>query len=162
MLTGDVEAHWLAGSITTVQARRLWNTLPVVIQALLQHGPHVTGTLVPERALLSRAALRGASAIAAPVGVPWLQQLQQQVEHRQTSPQAPEGSHLFQQVTDVLRNVAETHPLLLVLDDLQWADAASIGLLFHLGRRLEGTRILIAGAYRPVEVAVGRPWRAGR
>ncbi len=156
MLTGDVEARWLAGAITAEHARRLWNTLPLVIEALLQHGPHLTGTLVPEQAFLSRAALRGARAVAGPGGVPWLQQLRKQVEHWQASSRVPEGNHLFQQVTDVLRNVAETHPLLLVLDDLQWADTASIGLLFHLGRRLEGARILIAGAYRPVEVALGR------
>jgi tetratricopeptide (TPR) repeat protein len=56
----------------------------------------------------------------------------------------------------MLRALAEIHPLLLILDDLQWADAASIGLLFHLGRRMEGSRILIAGAYRPEEVALGR------
>jgi tetratricopeptide (TPR) repeat protein len=46
--------------------------------------------------------------------------------------------------------------LLLILDDLQWADIASLGLLFHLGRRLAGTRILIASVYRPAEVALGR------
>ena len=44
----------------------------------------------------------------------------------------------------------------MILDDLQWADAASIGLLFHLGRRLDESRILILGAYRPDEVALGR------
>jgi len=44
----------------------------------------------------------------------------------------------------------------LVLDDLQWADAGSISLLFHLGRQLAGSRILIVGAYRSEEVALGR------
>ncbi|NIN65178.1 MAG: hypothetical protein GTO63_10855, partial [Anaerolineae bacterium] len=48
-------------------------------------------------------------------------------------------------------------PLLLVLDDLQWADAGSINLLFHLGRQIAGNRLLIVGAYRPTEVALGRP-----
>jgi adenylate cyclase len=43
-----------------------------------------------------------------------------------------------------------------VVDDLQWADAASIGLLFHLARRLSSSRVLLVGAYRPDEVAVGR------
>jgi adenylate cyclase len=156
MLSGDVEASWRAGAITTEHARCLWNTLPVVIQALLQHGLHVTGTLVPEQALLSLAVLRCASAAPGPRSAPWLQQLRKQVEHRQARPEAPEQMQLFQQVTNVLRDVAQTHPLLLILDDLQWADTASIGLLFHLGRRLEGTPILIAGAYRPVEVTLGR------
>jgi tetratricopeptide (TPR) repeat protein len=67
--------------------------------------------------------------------------------------EALEQGHLFQQVTNFLRVLAETHPLLLILDDLQWADSASIGLLFHLGRRLEGARILLAAAYRPEEVS---------
>ena len=56
----------------------------------------------------------------------------------------------------LLRALAEAHPLLLILDDLQWVDQTSAGLLFHLGRRLEGARILIVGTYRPVEVALGR------
>jgi ABC-type oligopeptide transport system substrate-binding subunit len=46
--------------------------------------------------------------------------------------------------------------LVLVLDDLQWADAGSISLLFHLGRHLAGNRILVVGAYRPEQVALGR------
>jgi tetratricopeptide (TPR) repeat protein len=69
-----------------------------------------------------------------------------------------EQSYLFKQVTKVLRTVAQEQPLLLMLDDVQWADAASISLLFHLGRRLAGadSRVLIACAYRPEEVAVDR------
>jgi adenylate cyclase len=52
--------------------------------------------------------------------------------------------------------------LLLLLDDLQWADTGSIDLLFHLCRSLAGRRILVVGAYRPEEIALGRggPWAA--
>jgi len=56
----------------------------------------------------------------------------------------------------VLTALAAQQPLLLVLDDLQWADAASINLLFRLGRRIGESRILVVGAYRPDEVALGR------
>ena len=64
----------------------------------------------------------------------------------------------------VLRALVDERPLLLALDDLQWLDAGSAGLLFHLGRELRGHRILILGAYRPEEVALGRPKtsKAGR
>lgn len=37
------------------------------------------------------------------------------------------------------------------------ADGDSINLLFHLGRRIEGHRILALGAYRPTDVAHGWP-----
>jgi predicted ATPase len=56
----------------------------------------------------------------------------------------------------VLQAVAQGSPLLLILDDLQWADLGSTGLLFHLGRHLAGNRILIVGAYRPEDIALGR------
>jgi predicted ATPase len=39
---------------------------------------------------------------------------------------------------------------------LQWADPGSLNLLFHLGRRLKGQRILLIGIYRPADVALGR------
>ena len=35
-----------------------------------------------------------------------------------------------------------------------------LSLLFHLGRRLAGSRILVVGAYRPDEVAAGAGWGA--
>ena len=55
-------------------------------------------------------------------------------------------------VTNVLREIAEVHPLVITLDDMQWADTASTSLLFHIGRRLQGSRVLILCAYRPEEV----------
>jgi tetratricopeptide (TPR) repeat protein len=55
-----------------------------------------------------------------------------------------------------LCRLSDRHPLLLVLDDLQWADMASIELLFHLARRIGEHRILLVGTYRPEEVAIGR------
>jgi predicted ATPase len=131
-------------------ARRLWQALPLTVEALLTHGPHVVPTLLPGPALLSRARA------ATPAGAPWLQRLQERVERGAAHSGTTEQSHLFQQVTNLLRALAEVHPLLLILDDLQWADTASVGLLFHLGRRLAGSRILVAGAYRPEEVALGR------
>jgi DNA-binding SARP family transcriptional activator/predicted ATPase len=149
MLTGDVEAKWAAGAISRDHALRLWGVLPLAVQALVDHGPHVVPALVPGAALLSRAMA------VAPTGAPWLQQLRERVERQPADSEGLEQSHLFQQVTNLLRALTEAHPLLLILDDLQWADSASIDLLFYLGRRLEGSRILIAGAYRPEEIALG-------
>jgi predicted ATPase len=63
---------------------------------------------------------------------------------------------LQEQYTGVLRRLAEQHPLLLILDDFQWADLGSISLLFHLCRRLGKNKILLAVAYRSDELALGR------
>jgi adenylate cyclase len=151
MLTGDVEARWAAGSISRDHARRLWNALPLAAQALVERGPHVSGILLDGPGLLSRA-----TAAAAPADASWLQRLRERVERQQAHTERLEQSHLFEQVTNVLCHLAGSQPLLLIVDDLQWIDAASTGLLFHLGRRLAGNRILLAGAYRPEEVAFGR------
>lgn len=152
MLTGDVEARWDAGAISGDHARRLWSALPLMIQALLDHGPHLVDVLVSGAGLLSRAAL-AERAFATSV-----QRLRDLMNRRKTRSHDVEQSYVFQQVTDVLRSLARERPLLLVLDDIQWADTASIGLLFHLGRRLAdaASRVLIVCAYRPEEVALGR------
>ena len=77
------------------------------------------------------------------------------VAKRSPSPQFEQVA-LFDEFAAVLEGIAAVHPVLLVVDDLQWADLGSVSLLFHLGRKLAGCRILIVGAYRPEEVAIGR------
>jgi DNA-binding SARP family transcriptional activator len=150
MLSGDVEAKWDAGAISREHAQRLWAAVPLFVEALLSHGSHLMDVLVPGEGLLSRAVIAGQRSAA------WLPQLRRQVRRAAASSMEVEQSYLFQQVTNVLRFVAREQPLLLILDDLQWADAASISLLFHLGRRLAGadSRVLIACAYRAEEVAL--------
>lgn len=152
MFTGDVEGRWDAGAISRDHARRLWTAFSLVIQILLDHGPHLLDVLVPGAALLSRSVAAGQNY------APWLPRLREQVKRKASRTEEMEQSQLFQQVTTVLHTVAQERPLLLILDDIQWADAASISLLFHLGRCLTDTdsKHLIACAYRPEEVAMGR------
>ena len=66
-----------------------------------------------------------------------------------SGPIAMNQHDLFRHYTAVLTALAAQQPLLLILDDLQWADTASINLLFHLGQRISGGRILLIGMYRP-------------
>lgn len=49
------------------------------------------------------------------------------------------------------------HPLVIFLDDLQWADHASLALLEHLLTDTESGHILLIGAYRDNEVGVEHP-----
>jgi len=55
---------------------------------------------------------------------------------------------LFAEMRKRLAEAAEPGGLLLVLDDLQWADEASAVLLADLVRQLRGTRILVFASYR--------------
>lgn len=55
---------------------------------------------------------------------------------------------LFEAVVGFLRRVAEATPLVVVLDDLQAADHASLLLLSFLARDLHGARLLVIGTSR--------------
>ncbi|HEU5161333.1 MAG TPA: BTAD domain-containing putative transcriptional regulator [Streptosporangiaceae bacterium] len=58
---------------------------------------------------------------------------------------------LFDAVTRLLCRAAAERPLLLALDDLHRADAASLRLLQFLAREVAGARLLIVGAYRDLD-----------
>jgi DNA-binding SARP family transcriptional activator/predicted ATPase len=152
LLTGNVEARWAAGAITGDHACRLWNILPTAAQALVEAGPDLIDTFIPRAAFVKRAKA------CAPGGPDWLTRLSQLVERKSTGSGilSPQQSDLFEQYSKVLQALARQASLVLVLDDLQWADLGSISLLFHLGRQLARSRILIVSAYRPEEVTIGR------
>jgi adenylate cyclase len=149
MMTGDVEAGWAAGAISQEHARRLWRTVPYVIESLLAFGPDLVDIFVPGSTLLFRAAQLNAADSS------WYLKLQALIQRQDTIAGFEQGQ-LFQQFSNLLSHLAERYPILLVLDDVQWADLASISLLFHLGRRITHSRIMLACAYRPDEVALGR------
>jgi DNA-binding CsgD family transcriptional regulator len=56
-----------------------------------------------------------------------------------------------------LRAAAEPAGLVLVLEDLHWADDASLLLLRHLCGEVAGSRILMVGTFRDPDGAVGLP-----
>jgi predicted ATPase len=157
LLTGDVDALWAAGAITRQHARRLWDAFPLAVQALVEVGPDLIDTFIPGRALVRRASAYAAGGIDGQAV--WRTQLEELVEHKAAFPHDPNlhQSALFEQYARVVGVLARERPLLLAVDDLQWADVGSIGLLFHLGRGVAGGRVLIIGGYRPEEVAHGRP-----
>ena len=67
---------------------------------------------------------------------------------------------LFDSLAGFLRTAAARRPLLLVLDDLHWADVPSLALLRFISRELdgvEGSAPLVVGSYRHTEVDQGHP-----
>lgn len=152
LLAGGVEARAGRGILNPENASRLWAFVPVVAQTLIELGPDLIDSFVPRAALVPRAAAFAGDAAG------WLERLEELQARRAVQTEIADlgQGRIFKQVTDVLATLARQQPLLLLLDDLQWADAASISLLFHLARRLSQSRILIVGAYRSEDVALGR------
>lgn len=66
----------------------------------------------------------------------------------------------YDAVADLLLGLARRQPLLLVLDDLHWSDAASLELLRYLGRSLATAPLLVLGAYRGDEIGGHHPLSA--
>jgi class 3 adenylate cyclase/DNA-binding CsgD family transcriptional regulator len=48
-------------------------------------------------------------------------------------------------------NLADSRPIALAIDDLQWADASSLRWLAYLARRLEGVPVSVFATLRPIE-----------
>jgi len=64
---------------------------------------------------------------------------------------------LFDSITTFFKNAARTRPLVLILDDLHWADRPSLRLLEFLAREIKDARILIVGTYRDIELGRQHP-----
>lgn len=65
---------------------------------------------------------------------------------------------LFATVMDELANASQ--PTLMVLEDVHWADAATLDLIKFIGRRIYGTRTLLALSYRDDEITATHPLRS--
>jgi tetratricopeptide (TPR) repeat protein len=74
-------------------------------------------------------------------------------------PPESEGARfrMFDAVTAFLKSVAAAQPVVLVLDDLHAADEPSLLLLRFVARELNGSRLLIVGAYRDVDPTLTAP-----
>jgi predicted ATPase len=62
---------------------------------------------------------------------------------------------LFESVAAFLRSAADERPVVVVLDDLQWADPDSLALLRHASRATARARVLVVGTYGDLDVAPG-------
>ena len=68
-----------------------------------------------------------------------------------------ERGRLFDAVATLFERLGRERPVVLVLDDLHWADRATLLLVRHLVRHASGTPLLVLGTYRDTEVARTHP-----
>jgi tetratricopeptide (TPR) repeat protein len=64
---------------------------------------------------------------------------------------------LFDSMAGFLQASAAVQPLVLILEDLHWADAPSLGLLRFLVDEMQGARLLILATYRDIELTGRHP-----
>ena len=67
---------------------------------------------------------------------------------------------MLRELAEAVEVLTAMRPLVLVLEDLHWSDAATVDWLAYVARRREAARLLVLGTYRPVEALVqGHPVR---
>ena len=75
-------------------------------------------------------------------------------------PPAQQRHYLFKNVGEFLERVSRANSTVLLLDDLQWADTATLLLLQHVAPLVGQLPVLVLGTYRDVELDVNRPFAA--
>jgi len=152
LLVGDVEGTLAGRALTRSNASRLRQLLGHTGEAVVELGPDLVGTFLPGAGLV----LRAGAYLAEKVG--WLKPLEKLVK----APPSREGfkpEQLFEQFSRVVVRLTEQVPLVVVLEDLHWADAGTLDLLFYLTRRIREIGklpLLIVGTYRLAELKLGR------
>lgn len=151
LLCGNVEGRTSGKPLSKKNANRLKRLVGHTGEALIELGPDLVGTFVPVAGLL----LKASALLVKKVG--WLKPLEKLLEKpRISQDESPE--RLFEQYRQVLMRLAQDTPLVLVVEDLHWADTGTLDLLFYLARRMLTSRVplLLIGTCRLAELAMGR------
>jgi len=161
-----VLVHGEAGVGKSRLGQELMNHVATRGGLILSGGCHAFGEALPYQSLVD--ALRGylqkasAKQLRRLSGL-WLVELAKlvpeileklpQLKEKLLRPAAePDKARLFEALTQWLFEIARKKPLLLFLDDLHWADRATLEYVNYLTRRLSEQRILLFGSYRTEEV----------
>jgi DNA-binding winged helix-turn-helix (wHTH) protein len=65
------------------------------------------------------------------------------------------SEHLLYQLTDALETFTHQGPLLLVLEDIQWADPSTLSWLTYMAHRADPARLFVVCTFRPLEISRG-------
>ena len=66
---------------------------------------------------------------------------------------------LFNAVLEFLKRLGRCTPVVMLFDDLHWADESSIALLEHLAPHVQKMPILVVATFRDVETDMGEPFK---
>ncbi len=69
-----------------------------------------------------------------------------------------EQQRLFENMVLACQQLSADSPLLLVVDDVHWADSGTVSMLHHVVRRTNNLPVMILATYREVELKESRPF----
>lgn len=70
--------------------------------------------------------------------------------------QAASPERMKRELLSFIEATARAHPLAIVLEDLHWADSATVDLLAYLGSRVDGMPLLVITTYRESEMRLAK------
>jgi DNA-binding SARP family transcriptional activator/tetratricopeptide (TPR) repeat protein len=146
LLCGDLEGAWLQGRLTPTEATGLWAGVPAAVEAVLDVGPYLLGSLIDGAALAHRVSEGFPDS---PQGLR-LASVMEEATWRSSDPMRRQHP-LLDQFVSVLARLSARQPMLLVIDDLHRADPGTIDLTRHLADRIGDLPVLLVGALRPAE-----------
>ncbi len=80
--------------------------------------------------------------------LPELRELKPNLPPQNPLPPDEERARLLAALTYVIQHCTEREPVVLLLDDLQWADPSTLQAFHHLARQVHDHALLLVGAYR--------------
>ncbi len=78
----------------------------------------------------------------------------QQRETLQGEMQGATRQRMLREIGVALETITAEHPLLLVLEDLNWADPSTVDLISALARGRGAAKLMVIGTYRPADVTL--------
>src|SRR6185503_1549379 len=66
---------------------------------------------------------------------------------------APSQERMKRELGTLLQEISRVEPVLLVIDDLHWADVSTVDAINYLAGRFAGMRVLVVTGYRPSDMA---------
>jgi predicted ATPase len=158
MLTGGGGIAEKRHPFTDENENRIGRFLSTSAQILIDFGPDLIGTFVPGAGLVAKLG----KSVAEKGG---LTKKLNEISKRkgiegETGTNPVHQNQIFEQYTNFINAYSKLQPVVIILDDLHWADTPSINLLFHLSRRIEKKRVMIIGTFRPIEITLTRDGQA--
>lgn len=102
------------------------------------------------------AALRKRGAVISEI-VPKINEVLPDLEPSAEVDPGQERFRLFDSINSFLNEVAALQPMVIVLDDLHWADRSTLDLLEFIAHDVSSSSILLIGSYRDVELTRRHP-----